>query len=141
MSPTVTLRGVDKSYGRTRAVARVDLVAERGVTGLLGPNGAGKTTLMRMLATVLAPDDGHLRLLGHDPGEAPGRLAVRRRLGYVPQEPGYHRNFTAFGFVDYVAILQEMADRRARHDEVRRVLGLVGLTDVSGKRIKALSGG
>jgi ABC-2 type transport system ATP-binding protein len=141
MTPTVTMRSIEKSYGRTRAVDRVDLVAEPGITGLLGPNGAGKTTLMRMVATVLAPDRGHLRLLGHDPGEAAGRLAIRRQLGYVPQEPGYHLNFTAFEFVDYVAILKEMTDRRARHDEVRRVLALVGLADVSGKRIKALSGG
>jgi ABC-2 type transport system ATP-binding protein len=59
----------------------------------------------------------------------------------MPQEPGFHRNFTAFEFVDYVAILKEMVDRRARHDEVRRVLGLVGLEGVSGRKIKALSGG
>ena len=45
-----------------------------------------------------------------------------RRLGYMPQEPGFHQRFTAFEFVDYVAILKEMTDRRARHDEVRRVL-------------------
>jgi ABC-2 type transport system ATP-binding protein len=141
MTTTVSLSGVERSYGRTRAVAGVDIVAEPGITGLLGPNGAGKTTLMRMLATVLSPDGGRLRLLGHDPGEPDGRLAIRRRLGYVPQEPGYHRNFTAFEFVDYVAILKEMTDRRARHDEVRRVLALVDLTDVSGKKIKALSGG
>jgi len=141
MTTTVSLSGVEKSYGRTRALAGIDLVAEPGITGLLGPNGAGKTTLMRMLATVLAPDGGRLRLLGHDPADTDGRLGIRRRLGYVPQEPGYHRNFSAFEFVDYVAILKEMTDRRARHDEARRVLDLVGLSEVSGKKIKALSGG
>ena len=141
MTTSVSLTGVEKSYGRTQAVAGIDLTAGPGIVGLLGPNGAGKTTLMRILATVLAPDGGRVRLLGHDPAEADGRLAVRRRLGYVPQEPGYHRNFTAFEFVDYVAILKEMTDRRRRHDEVRRVLDLVGLGDVSGTRIKALSGG
>jgi len=141
VTTTVSLAGVEKSYGRTRAVAGIDLVAEPGITGLLGPNGAGKTTLMRMLATVLSPDGGRLRLLGHDPADTDGRLVIRRRLGYVPQEPGYHRNFSAFEFVDYVAILKEMTDRRARHDEARRVLDLVGLSEVSGKKIKALSGG
>ena len=94
-----------------------------------------------MMATVLAPDDGRLRLLGWDPHAADERLAIRRRLGYMPQEPGFHRSFTAFEFVDYVAILKEMTDRRARHDEVRRVLDAVGLEAVSGRKIKALSGG
>jgi ABC-2 type transport system ATP-binding protein len=120
-------------------VVTFDITA--GITALLGPNGAGKTTLMRMMATVLAPDDGRLRLMGWDPSVADERLAIRRRLGYMPQEPGFHRSFTAFEFVDYVAILKEMTDRRARHDEVRRVLGLVGLDGESGRKIKALSGG
>jgi ABC-2 type transport system ATP-binding protein len=70
-----------------------------------------------------------------------GRLAIRRRLGYFPQEPGYYTNLSAFDFVDYIAILKEIGDRRRRHAEVARVLGLVGLVDVMHKRIKSLSGG
>jgi len=66
---------------------------------------------------------------------------VRRRLGYLPQTPGFHPDFTAFEFVDYVAILKELTDRAARHREVRRVLDEVDLADVRGKRIKKLSGG
>jgi ABC-2 type transport system ATP-binding protein len=94
-----------------------------------------------MLATVLAPDGGTLRLLGRDPADARERVEIRRRLGYFPQEPGFLRGFTVFEFVDYVAILKEMTNRRARHNEVRRVIDLVGLTSVSGKKIRALSGG
>lgn len=139
--PTVQVIGIEKSFLRTRALAGVTFDGGAGITGLLGPNGAGKTTLLRMMATVLAPDAGQLRMLGWDPAKADERLAIRRRLGYMPQEPGFHRNFTAFEFVDYVAILKEMVDRRARHDEVRRVLELVGLEGVSGRKIKALSGG
>jgi len=137
----VRVTDVTKSFGRTQALAGVSFTAGRGVTGLLGPNGAGKTTLLRMLATVLAPDGGSLQLLGRDPQRAADRLEIRRRLGYLPQEPGFHRGFTVFEFVDYVAILKELTDRRARHDEVRRVIDLVGLSDVSGRRIRALSGG
>ncbi|GAA0963987.1 ABC transporter ATP-binding protein [Acrocarpospora macrocephala] len=136
---TVVVTNVVKSYGRHRALDGLSFTAGPGVTGLLGPNGAGKTTLIRMLATVLAADSGTLRLLGRDPSAE--RLQIRRRLGYLPQEPGFHRAFTVFEFVDYVAILKEIVDRRARHDEVRRVIAEVGLAEVSGKRIRALSGG
>jgi ABC-2 type transport system ATP-binding protein len=80
-------------------------------------------------------------VLGWDPQDAAGRLEIRRRLGYFPQEPGYHMNFTAFEFVDYLAILKEMVDTNRRHEEVRRVLEAVGLGDVASKRLKALSGG
>ena len=139
--PTVEVVGIEKRFMRTRALNGVTFEAGSGITGLLGPNGAGKTTLLRMMATVLAPDDGDLRLLGWDPRKAEDRLAIRRRLGYMPQEPGFHRNFTAFEFVDYVAILKEMVERRARHDEVRRVLALVGLEAQGRKKIKHLSGG
>jgi len=138
---TIQMDEVTKTFGRTRALDGVSLELGVGVTGLLGPNGAGKTTLLRMLATVLGPDSGSLRLLGADPADAGGRLQIRRRLGYFPQEPGFLRGFTVFEFVDYVAILKEMTNARERHDEVRRVVREVGLQDVSGKKIRALSGG
>jgi ABC-2 type transport system ATP-binding protein len=139
--PTVEIADVHKRFGRTTALDGVGFDAPTGITGLLGPNGAGKTTLLRMLATVLAPDAGSLRLLGWNPAVADERLAIRRRLGYMPQEPGFHQTFTAFEFVDYVAILKEMTDRKTRHDEVARVLALVGLEGVMERKIKALSGG
>jgi ABC-2 type transport system ATP-binding protein len=138
---TLELHQVAKRFGGTRALDGVDLAAGPGITGLLGPNGAGKTTLLRIAATVLAPDSGRVRLLGRDPSQADERVQIRRRLGYLPQEPGYHRGFTAFEFVDYIAILKELTDRQARHAEVRRVLTEVGLGAVAHKKIRALSGG
>jgi ABC-2 type transport system ATP-binding protein len=137
----VRVRGVTKSFGRTRALDSVDFEAGPGVTGLLGPNGAGKTTLLRIIATVLAPDRGTVTLLSRDPSRPDERTRIRERLGYLPQDAGFHRGFTVFEFIDYVAILKEMTDRRARHDEVRRVIALTGLAPVSGKRIRALSVG
>ncbi|MGW3120588.1 ABC transporter ATP-binding protein [Streptomyces sp. NPDC001107] len=141
MTPTVSASGLSLRFGRTQALDEVSLRLTSGVTGLLGPNGAGKTTLLRVLATAVPADRGAFTVLGHDPATVAGRQEVRRRLGYLPQTPGFHPDFTAFEFVDYVAILKEITDRGARHREVRRVLGEVDLADVRGKRIKKLSGG
>ena len=138
---SVVLTGIGKRYGRSPALSDVDLTLGPGVTGLLGPNGAGKTTLLRILATALAADRGRVRVLGCDPTKTADRTAIRRRLGYLPQEAGFPRGFTAFGFVDYLAILKEWSDRDSRHEEVRRVLDLVDLGGVATKRVHALSGG
>ncbi len=140
MSSTV-LANVSKRYGKTRALDNVDLTLSTGITGLLGPNGAGKTTLLRILVTALGADDGEVDVLGQDPTTSHGRVSIRRRLGYVPQETGFPRGFTTFGFVDYMAILKEWSVRSARHAEVRRVIDLADLTAVAAKRVKALSGG
>jgi ABC-2 type transport system ATP-binding protein len=136
---TVQAEGLALRFGRTTALEDVSFELYDGVTGLLGPNGAGKTTLLRILATAIPADAGQLRILGADPRGAAGRLAIRRRLGYLPQNPGFHPHFTAFEFVDYIAILKEIVD--GRHEEVRRVLHEVGLDDQRGKKTKALSGG
>jgi ABC-2 type transport system ATP-binding protein len=141
VNPTTTLHGLSKRYGATRALDGVDLTLWPGITGLLGPNGAGKTTLLRVLATALAADSGQVQVLGADLASSGGRVAVRRRLGYAPQETGFPRGFTVFGFVDYMAVLKEWTQRSARHDEVRRVIDLAGLSDVAAKRVHALSGG
>jgi ABC-2 type transport system ATP-binding protein len=69
------------------------------------------------------------------------RTGIRRQLGYLPQEVGFPRGFTAFAYVDYIALLKEWAETAARRAEVRRVLDLVGLSDLGAKRIRAMSGG
>jgi ABC-2 type transport system ATP-binding protein len=141
MRSAINIEGLTKAYGRKLALSGVTLEIDHGITGLLGPNGAGKTTLMRMLATVARPSGGELRLLGRDPLDTAERTAIRRRLGYLPQELGFHPHFTAFEFVDYIATLKEWSERDARHDEVRRVLRAVGLDEVAHRRVRTLSGG
>ena len=136
----IQLVGATRRYGRTVAVDHVDLALGRGVFGLLGPNGAGKTTLLRMLATAIEPTEGRLRLLGHDPADRTGRRALRRRLGYLPQQLGYYPNFTVFEFVEYFALLKEMAPDRAR----RAAVTAIERTDLGGRartKLKSLSGG
>ena len=133
--------GLTKRYRGRVVLDGVDLELGSGVTGLLGPNGAGKTTLLRILATVLTPDAGELRLFGRDPSRVDDRHEVRRHLGYQPQEPGFFQGFTVRAFLDYVAILKEIVDGDLRRGEVRRVLGLVGLEDRADDKIRRLSGG
>jgi ABC-2 type transport system ATP-binding protein len=136
------LNNVGKSYGGTRALSGIDLDFGAGVTGLLGPNGAGKTTLLRIVATSIAPDEGNIRVLGRNPHQSNSELTqVRRDLGYLPQELGYPSDMTAYGFVEYVAVLKEWNDRKARRSEVRRVLELVGMSDLATKKVAKLSGG
>jgi ABC-2 type transport system ATP-binding protein len=133
--------GLSRRYGSTRALDEVDLSLDRGITGLLGPNGAGKTTLLSILATVKEPDAGIVSVFGLDPRDAAERVEIRRRLGYLPQELGYHRHFTVARFLDYVAILKEITDRRRRAEEVARVMAAVSLEHRARTRIRALSGG
>lgn len=140
-APTVAVHELTVRYRSNLAVNRVSMTLHNGVTGLLGPNGAGKTTLLRTLATALAPDSGGIEVLGLDPRRLQQRTQIRRHLGYLPQSPGFHPNFTAFEFIDYVAILREITNRAERHEEVRRVLSAVGLSDERGKKTKSLSGG
>jgi ABC-type multidrug transport system ATPase subunit len=137
----VHARGLVRRYGSRNALDGVDLDLGPGVTGLLGRNGAGKTTLLRCLATDLDASAGRMRVLGRDPDVAAERTEIRRRLGYLPQSPEFYPHFTAFGLLDYMAVLKELGGRRARHDEIRRGLERVGLTDRRHTRVRRLSGG
>jgi ABC-2 type transport system ATP-binding protein len=137
----VRVEGLSRRYGSIRALDAVDLSLDRGITGLLGPNGAGKTTLLSVLATVNEPDAGQVSVFGLNPKDHGERVEIRRQLGYLPQELGYHRHFTVAAFLDYVAILKEIVDRRRRAEEVARVLAAVGMERFGRRRIRSLSGG
>ncbi len=141
MTQAVQVRGLSKRYGSRTVIDRLELSLEIGVTGLLGPNGAGKTTLLRCLATTLAPDSGVIDALGCNPAVPDERTALRARLGYLPQDPGFYPHFSASDMVDYVAILKNIKDRGQRHREVRRVLAEVALADRSSTKVRKLSGG
>jgi ABC-2 type transport system ATP-binding protein len=131
----IQARGLRVRAGRRMAVDGVDLSLTTGVHGLLGPNGAGKTTLIRALATVLRPAGGELALLG-----GAGQRAVRRKLGYLPQDFGYYRRYTIREFVEYMAWLKEMPKAEVP-GAVQRAIDRVGLTDRADDRLKTLSGG
>jgi ABC-2 type transport system ATP-binding protein len=136
----VATADLTRRFGRTTAVAGVTLDAGPGVFGLLGPNGAGKTSLLRMLATVIPPSSGRIRLLGRDPGVYVQRRQIRRGLGYVPQSLGFYPGFTVLEFVEYFALLKEVptaAVPRAVAAAVERV----GLGGKAKAKLRTLSGG
>ena len=136
----VELADLTRRFGRTRAVDGVSLQAGPGVVGLLGPNGAGKTSLLRMMATVLPPTSGTLRLLGRDPGSYGPRREIRRRLGYLPQTLGYYPGFTVAEFVEYFALLKDMPPRQVPR-AVAAAIEQVSLGYRARAKLRTLSGG
>jgi ABC-type multidrug transport system ATPase subunit len=136
----VEITGLTRRFGPVTAVAGVDLRAGPGVFGLLGPNGAGKTSLLRMMATAIRPTSGSLRLLGRDPGGYGPRREIRRRLGYLPQNPGYYPGFTVTEYVEYFALLKEVPPARIRA-AVATAIETVELGDKKKARLRTLSGG
>jgi ABC-2 type transport system ATP-binding protein len=136
----VEIIDVTRRFGRTQAVSGVSLEAGPGVFGLLGPNGAGKTSLLRMMATVIPPSSGRVRLLGRDPGEYGQRREIRRRLGYLPQNLGYYPGFTVAEFVEYFALLKEMPPGRVPQ-AVATAIEHVDLGSRAKAKLRTLSGG
>jgi ABC-2 type transport system ATP-binding protein len=138
----ITVRGLTKTYrAGVTALRDVDLDVPGGMFGLLGANGAGKTTLMRILAGVLRPTAGEVRVGGHDMATESGRVAVKRVLGYLPQELGVYPDLTARGFLDYLAILKGLDDRRTRRARVAELIDTVGLEEAAARKLKTFSGG
>ena len=129
---------VSKLYGGFVALQEVELELGCGVYGLLGPNGAGKSTLMRIVTDLLAPSRGRVLCDGRDI-HAMG-ADYRDLLGYLPQDFGVYPNFTAEGFLCYIARLKGLG-RVAARQKTAELLELVGLTDRRKRRLGGFSGG
>ena len=135
---------LSKTYPNgTRALDNVTLAIAPGMFGLLGPNGAGKSTLMRIIATLQEPDTGQVHL--GDPSAGSGQVidvlrdkeAVRRTLGYLPQEFGVYPKVTAEDLLDHFAVLKGITDRAERR---RLVTALLEQTNLQRDRAKLLGG-
>lgn len=134
----LVVSGLTKRYRSVCAVDGFSAGFDVGLVGLVGPNGAGKTTLLRMLATVLVPDEGRFTVAGVDPCD--DLVAVRRSLTYLPQQLAFYDHFSAFEFLDYVALLRGIPSGE-RFDGVVRALERVNLADERDKKVGKLSGG
>jgi ABC-type multidrug transport system ATPase subunit len=137
---TLHIDNLSKTYPNgVRALQNVSLTVPTGMFGLLGPNGAGKSTLMRTIATLQEADSGSITL---------GTLnvlqqkdAVRRVLGYLPQEFGVYPRVSAEALLDHFAILKGIHDRRQRKDVVAALLRRTNLYDVRKQNLGTFSGG
>ncbi len=121
--------------GKHRAVDDISLRLEPGVLGLIGHNGAGKTTLMQMIATLTRPTSGQILLDGVDIVKKPE--AMRRRLGYLPQDFGVYANLSALELLQYFAALKGVRDA----GRIRRLLERVNLHEQATRIAATFSGG
>jgi ABC-2 type transport system ATP-binding protein len=118
-APAVEIRGLKKSFGRTKALDGLDLTVEHGaVAGFLGPNGAGKSTTLRVLLGLLRADGGTLRLLGGDPWH--DAVSLHRHIAYVPGDVTLWPNLTGGQAIDFLARLRGGVDERRRDQLIER---------------------
>ena len=136
----LTISGLSKTYANgTAALKQVSLNIPRGMFGLLGPNGAGKSTLMRIIATLQEPDSGSVTF--NDIDVLQDKTALRRVLGYLPQEFGLYKNVSAEDLLDHFAVLKGIVDRRQRREMVDRLLEQTNLAGDRKKHLGGYSGG
>ncbi len=134
------LQNVSKTYPNgTRALNDISLVLNNGMFGLLGPNGAGKSTLMRTIATLQQPDTGTIRYGDIDVLADP--LALRKTLGYLPQEFGVYPRLSAERLLDYLARLKGLANRAERQKMIDYCLEVTNLTAHRRTAVSSYSGG
>jgi ABC-2 type transport system ATP-binding protein len=136
---SIVVDGLRKHYGTVVALDGVSFAVSEGeIFGLLGPNGAGKSTTVRVLATLTRPDDGRALVAGHDVSRDAG--AVRRTIGYVPQESGTDRFGTGRENLALHGHVHGMGGAKLRA-RVEELLDLVGIADAADRIVNTYSGG
>lgn len=132
------IKELNKSYGDLNVLNHINLTLENGIYGLLAPNGAGKTTLMQILATLIYPDSGEVLWNGRDIFKLD--FEYRSVLGFLPQDFGYYRDYSPQRYLEYLGVLKGMQKSRIP-EQAAKCLKLVGLEDVTKKKMKKFSGG
>lgn len=133
------VKAVAKAFGALVVADDVEFSLARGESlGIIGPNGAGKSTLMRMLATVTKPSSGTIRLAGVNVSTSPD--ALRRTLGYLPQDFGIYPHLSATEFLEYIGALKGVP-RRSLRPRIEHLLEVLNLSDVRSRALGSFSGG
>src|ERR1043165_10213803 len=139
MAVIIEASGLVKRFGTTTALDGLDLCAEQGVIlAVLGPNGAGKTTFVRSIATLIKPDEGTLRVFGHDVVKEPHE--VRRTIGLAGQFAAVEPAMTGRENLEMVARLFGQ-DRRSSRENSAHVLEQMGLSEAADRLVRTYSGG
>jgi ABC-2 type transport system ATP-binding protein len=132
--------GLEKSFGDVYALRGVDLkVPSHSIFGFLGPNGAGKTTFMKLMLGLTRPTKGGGRIFGHD--IVNGSVAIRERIGYLPQQPRFIEYMTARENLRFAARFFFSGPAAVIEDRCAEMLELVGLADKADRPIRGFSGG
>lgn len=135
----IQVENVTKDYGQFRAVDDISFNVEKGdIMGFLGPNGAGKTTVMRMLTCYFPPTKGKIMVAGYNCFE--DSLAVRKKIGYLPERVPLYEDMSVSGYLDFVAGIKGMRSKEIK-GKVAQVMDDCGLGDVSGRLISDISRG
>ena len=136
----IDVKGLVKTYGAKRAVDGVSFSVKRGeILGFLGPNGAGKSTTMKMITGFLRPDSGTALVDGIDVSKDP--VAVKRKLGYLPENAPAYPEMTVAEFLGFIAEVRGFRDAAARKAQVDRAITLTHLESVRRQTIETLSKG
>jgi len=138
----ISIVGLSKTYrGRIAALQHIDLEISTGMFGLLGPNGAGKTTLMRILATLIRPTSGMVRVGKYRVDDPHEKWAIKGMLGYLPQELSLYGDLSAYEFLNFIAALKHVGRLGERRRQIQHVLEVTGLTTEANRLLKTYSGG
>ena len=136
----IEVKGLVKTYGHKRAVDGVTFTVKRGdILGFLGPNGAGKSTTMKMITGFLRPDAGCALVDGIDVAENP--VAVKSKLGYLPESAPAYPEMTVEEFLGFVAEVRGFRSAEAKAGPVERAIALTHLAPVRKQTIETLSKG
>ena len=131
--------GISKKYSHVQALSDLNLKIENGgVFGLVGPNGAGKSTLMKILATLVKPTSGNVTWDEIDIQKKPN--AIRKVLGYLPQDVSVYPNLTAFEFLFYISSLKKIKSGDAKK-QINDLLDIFHLSEYKKRRLSGYSGG
>jgi ABC-2 type transport system ATP-binding protein len=139
-SVVIETHNLSKTYKEVQALTNLNLtVNQNSIFGFLGPNGAGKSTTIKLLLGLIKPTGGSASIFGHDIKRE--SVAIRRRIGYLAQDPRYYEHMTARQILDYTARFFYRGPKDLIDARVQEVIGLVGLENKADRPVRGFSGG